>query len=124
MAVLLEAGAELVIHLELLLGRQLPSERHHARERDGAWMGGRVRGQCDGVNLGVGRGDRGEIWGRWRGGGACADEGPVVDMHGQAHDELAVDAVEDAAWEIWARSGGDLGRSGRRGRRRRLVREM
>ena len=43
-------------------------------------------------------GDLGEIWGRWRGGGACADEGPVVDMHGQAHDELAVDAVEDAAW--------------------------
>ena len=63
-AVLLEAGAELVVHLELLLGRQLPSERHHARERDRA----------------------------------CADEGPVVDVHGQAHDELAVDAVEDAAW--------------------------
>ena len=57
MAVLLEAGAELVIHLELLLGRQLPSERHHARERDRAWVGGRVRGQCDGVNLGLGRGD-------------------------------------------------------------------
>ena len=70
MAVLLEAGAELVVHLELLLGRQLPSERHHARERDRAWVGGRVRGQCDGVNLGLGRGDLGEIWGggegRWR----------------------------------------------------------
>ena len=33
---LLETGAELVVHLELLLGRQLPSERHHARERDRA----------------------------------------------------------------------------------------
>ena len=105
MAVLLEAGAELVVHLELLLGGQLPSERHHARERDRAWVGGRVRGQGDGVNLGLGREDLGEIWGRWRGGlgrcrgrGACADEGPVVDVHGQAHDELAVDAVEDAAW--------------------------
>ena len=42
MAVLLEAGAELVVHLELLLGGQLPSERHHARERDRAWVGGRV----------------------------------------------------------------------------------
>ena len=87
MAVLLEAGAELVVHLELLLGRQLPSERHHARERDRAWMGGRVREQCDGVNLRLGRGDLGESWGRWRGDGACADEGPVV----------------------WGRSRGDLG---------------
>ena len=42
-AVLLETGAELVVHLELLLGRQLPGERHHARERDGAWVGVRVR---------------------------------------------------------------------------------
>ena len=99
MAVLLEAGAELVIHLELLLGGQLPSERHHARERDGAWMGGRVRGQCDGVNLGVGRGDRGEIWGRWRGGGACADEG-LVKIWGRSRGDLG---------EIDGRSGGDLG---------------
>ena len=50
----------------------------------------KVKGRCGA--------DLGEIWGRWRGGGACADEGPVVDVHSQAHDQLAVDAVEDAAW--------------------------
>lgn len=34
MAMLLEVGAELLIHIELLLGGKLPSESHHPRERD------------------------------------------------------------------------------------------
>ena len=42
-AVLLEVGAELIVHIELILGGQLPRERHHPCERDRTWLGLRVR---------------------------------------------------------------------------------
>ena len=58
MAVLLETGAELMVHVELVLGGQLPRERHHARERDCTCMakgaqrakGGDI-GSCGGGTL-------------------------------------------------------------------------